>query len=91
MNAYRTTELELAAYLKAKGHPVREAVPQGRIVMFLFDDAVVPDVDAYFAGAQIVAQDLFEAYRSLRMVIQQAKVNQLNKKDQINYEYRINQ
>ena len=91
MSTYRTSELELAAYLKAKGHPLREAVPQGRIVMFFFDDGVAPDVDAYFAGAQIAAQDLFEAYRSLRMLIQQTKTNQINTKDQSNNEYRIKQ
>ena len=91
MSAYRTTELELAAYLKAKGHRVREAYPEGRHVMFFFDDEVVPDADAYFAGAQIWAQDLFEAYRSLRMLIQQTKSNQLHTKDQIKNEYRVNQ
>jgi hypothetical protein len=91
MSTYRTTELELAAYLKARGHRLREAFPQGRIVTLLFDDAVVPDVDPYFAGAEIAAQDLFEAYRSLRMLIQQTKSNQPSTKDQITNEYRINQ
>lgn len=85
--SYRTTELELAAFLKAKDHRVQEAVPQGRIVTFFFDDSVVPDVDAYFGGAQVPAKELFEAHRCLRALIQQVKEHQNNTKDQIRYEY----
>lgn len=84
---YRTTELEVAAFLKAKGHQVQEAVPQGRIVTFLFDDSVVPDVDAYFGGARVPAKELFEAHRCLRALIQQVKEHQNNTSEKNRYEY----
>lgn len=87
MSAYRTTELELAAFLKAKGHALLEAVPQGRIVTFVFDQAAASDADAYFGGERISARDLFEVHRGLRALIQQVKEHQINTKDQIRYEY----
>jgi hypothetical protein len=88
MNTYRTTELELAAFLKARGHSLIEAIPQGRIVTFAFDNTAAPDTDAYFAGAQISARDLFEAHRGLRALIQQVKEHskQTTRTDH-NYEY----
>jgi len=84
---YRTTELEVAAFLKARGHQVQEAIPQGRIVTFLFDDSVVPDVDAYFSGAHVSANELFQAHRCLRALIQQVKEHKNNTKEQNRYEY----
>jgi hypothetical protein len=79
---YQTTELELAAFLKARAHPLVEAVPQGRLVTFAFDDSAALDADAYFSGAQISARELFEAHRGLRALIQQVKEHQTTK-DQI--------
>jgi hypothetical protein len=88
---YRTTELEVAAFLKAKGHRVQEAVPQGRIVTFSFDDSVAPEVDAYFAGAPVPAKELFEAHRCLRALIQQVKNHKNNTTEQNRYDIRTQQ
>lgn len=88
--SYRTTELELASFLRAKGHRVQEAIPQGRLVALVFDGEVATDVSAYFAGEQISAQELFGAHRSLRALIQQVKEHQYNTKDQNRYEYSSN-
>ena len=87
MTPYRTAELELAAYLKARGHDLMEVIPQGRVVTFAFDGTAAPDTDAYFAGAEISARDLFEAHRGLRALIQQVKEHQQNRQDQNKYEY----
>jgi len=85
---YRTTELELAAFLKARGHQVQEAIPQGRIVTFCFDDSVVPDVDAYFRGAHVSANELFQAHRCLRALIQQVKEHKNNTEEQNRYDFK---
>ena len=74
MNApYQTTELELAAFLKARGHRLLDAEPQGRLVCFGFDDSASADVQQYFSGAEVSARELFEAHRHLRALIQQLK------------------
>ena len=70
---YRTTELEIASFLRAKGHRLLGAQPQGRLVEFLFEPTAHDDVDSYIGGDQIAARDLFEAHRSLRALIQQVK------------------
>jgi hypothetical protein len=70
---YQTNELEVAAFLKARGHKLLEAKPQGRLVTFGFEAGAAAEVEAYFAGAEIAAQRLFEAHRSLRALIQQVK------------------
>lgn len=89
MSDYRTTELELGAFLKARGHALLEAIPQGRIVTFVFDGTAAPDADAYFGGEPISARNLFEAHRGLRALIQQVKEHQYqqNRSDQ-SYEHR---
>jgi hypothetical protein len=76
MNAYQTTELEVAAFLKARGHRLLNAEPAGRMVTFSFEDRAGPDVDAYISGAAVPARELFEAHRSLRALIQQVKEHQ---------------
>jgi len=85
---YRTSELEVAAFLKARGHQVQEAIPQGRIVTFCFDDSVVPDVDAYFGGAPVSANELFQAHRCLRALIQQVKEHKNNTSEQNRYDFK---
>ncbi len=70
---YQTTELELAAFLKARGHRLLDARPQGRLVLFSFDDSASADVQAYFSSAEVSARELFEAHRHLRALIQQLK------------------
>ena len=73
---YKTSELELASFLKTRGHKLIGAKPQGRIVEFSFDGSAAGDLDAYIAGAEVPARELFEAHRSLRALIQQVKENQ---------------
>jgi hypothetical protein len=70
---YQTTELEVAAFLKARGHRLLDAQPQGRLVTFGFEDSACEDVQAYFSGAEVSARELFEAHRHLRALIQQLK------------------
>jgi hypothetical protein len=77
----------LTSYLKSKHHRVQKALPQCKIVTFSFDDSVVPDVDAYFGGAQVPAKELFEAHRCLRALIQQVKEHKNNTTEQNRYEY----
>lgn len=70
---YRTSELEIASYLRAIGRKLLTAKVDGRFVAFEFEAAAANDVSGYFAGAETVARDLFEAHRSLRALIQQVK------------------
>ena len=70
---YRTTELEIAAFLKAKGFQVLEVKPEHRLVTFGFAEAASAEAEAYFVGAALPARELFEAHRHLRTVIQQIK------------------
>ena len=72
-SSYKTTELELAAYLKARGHRLLGAKLDRRFVVFEFNDDAAHAVNNYFAGAQVSARDLFEAHRSLRALIQQVR------------------
>ena len=72
-NRYLTEELELAAFLKARGHRMFGAEPHGRLITFAFDPSACADVDNYFAGTEISARELFEAHRHLRTLIKQVK------------------
>jgi hypothetical protein len=70
---YNTTELEIASFLKARGHKLLGAARQGYLVEFHFPDEAGEDVPRYIAGAEMPARDLFEAHRSLRALIAQVK------------------
>ena len=70
---YRTNELEIASFLKAKGHNVKDPRIEGHIVSFGFDPSAAADVDNYFRGIEVPARNLFEAHRALRALIQQLK------------------
>jgi hypothetical protein len=70
---YRTTELELAAFLKARGHRLLSAKQTGKMVTFEFTPDATDDADNYFSGAKSSARELFEAHRSLRALIQQVR------------------
>ena len=80
-NLYKTTELEIASFLKARGHRLLGACPSGKLVEFCFDNDATGDVDAYIEGAPIPARDLFEAHRSLRALIQQVKQHNQNRSE----------
>jgi hypothetical protein len=70
---YRTSELELASFLKARGHDLINVQLRGKLVEFQFDTLAEKAVQDYFTGAQLSARELFEAHRSLRTLIQQLK------------------
>jgi len=70
---YATTELEIAAFLRARGHDLVQARFLGRLVQFEFGPTAEPDVLAYIGGAQMAARDLFEAHRHLRTLVKQIK------------------
>ena len=71
MKPYKTSELELAAFLKARGHSLHGAKLDGRFVVFEFEPTAADGVGAYFSGAQLSARELFEAHRALRALIKQ--------------------
>ncbi len=73
ITAYRTSELELASFLKARGHRLVSTKFDGRVVSFEFTGDAAQDVESYFAGVEVPARDLFEAHRSLRALIQQVR------------------
>ena len=73
MQGYRTLELEVAAFLKARGHRLLSANLDGKVVAFRFGSDAAPDVQSYFEGAEVPARELFEAHRSLRALIQQVR------------------
>ena len=84
---YQTTELEVAAFLKARGHRLLDARPQGSLVRFGFADSAGEDVQEYFSGAAVSARELFEAHRHLRALIQQLKQHSYQKNGTDNSEY----
>ncbi len=86
---YRTSELEIASFLRARGHRLTSAKLDGRFVVFEFDPAASTDVPTYFSGAETPARELFEAHRSLRAMIQQVRehTSQKNGTETSRYEY----
>jgi hypothetical protein len=88
-STYRTTELEIASFLKSRGHRLISANLDGRFVAFEFDSSAATDVPTYFGGGETPARDLFEAHRSLRALIQQVKEHssQRNGTENTRYEH----
>jgi hypothetical protein len=70
---YRTSELELASFLKARGQKLLSLQPRGQVVEFTFPPEAAAEVAAYFRGTEISARDLFEAHRSLRALVSEVK------------------
>jgi hypothetical protein len=70
---YRTTSLDLAAFLKSQGHPIISTDPNaGSMIEFIFPSSVLihADVETYFTGtAQVRPLALFETYHSLRSMV----------------------
>jgi hypothetical protein len=73
---YKTTELELASFLKARGEKLLRTQLKGRLVEFFFPASAENAIEDYFSGAQLSARELFEAHRSLRALIQQVREHQ---------------
>jgi hypothetical protein len=86
MHHYSTTELEVAAFLKARGHRLVDAKPHGHLVSFWFEESAATDLDSYFCGVEVSARELFEAHRSLRGIIRQLKENNTNRIGKTTYE-----
>jgi hypothetical protein len=70
---YKTSELELASFLKSRGHHLIAAKMSGGFVSFEFVSDAAGDADNYFSGAETSARELFEAHRSLRALIKQVR------------------
>jgi hypothetical protein len=76
-DSYRTDNLELSAYLLARGHRLIGADPSGSLVTFVFESRAAEDVANFFAGttpagagaAPIPPIKLFEHHRTLRSMI----------------------
>ena len=84
MTLYRTNELEIASFLKARGHQLNDTRIEGHIVSFGFAAAAAADVDAYFRGIEVPARNLFEAHRALRALIQQVKQHHAQRNGETN-------
>jgi hypothetical protein len=85
--SYKTSELEIASFLKARGHRLTAARMDGRLVQFEFESAASSDVSGYFSGAQTPARELFEAHRSLRALIQQVREHSQQIGTETHHEY----
>jgi hypothetical protein len=70
---YRTTSLDLAAFLKAQGHPIISTDPSsGALIEFVFSSSnlIHADVETYCRGTATVRPlALFETYHSLRSMV----------------------
>jgi hypothetical protein len=70
---YRTSSLDLAAFLKAQGHPIISTDPaSGSLIEFVFTPSKTfhADVEAYYTGSAVVRPlALFETYHSLRSMV----------------------
>ena len=73
---YKTNELELASFLRARGHALLRAELKNRLVEFTFPAQAESAIEDYFAGAKLSARELFQAHRSLRALIQQVREHQ---------------
>ena len=74
---YKTTELEIASFLKARGYKLLGAHLDRRVVAFEFEPQAAADVQAYFTGEPHSVREVFEAHRALRALIQQVREHQL--------------
>jgi hypothetical protein len=69
---YRTTSLDLAAFLKSQGHPIIGSDPSGSQIELIFpaSELIHFDVETYFTGTATVRPlALFETYHSLRSMV----------------------
>jgi hypothetical protein len=70
---YRTSELEIASFLRARGHKLLGVKQDGKFAVFEFDPVASSDADEYFRGTEVSARELFAAHRNLRALIQQTR------------------
>ncbi len=67
--SFITTDLDLAAYLKAIGRILVGTQSQGRFLAFIFDPSAKADAEMYLTGASAPAQAVLANYRELRTLI----------------------
>lgn len=78
----RTTDIELAAYLRAKGHKLESSDQvNGRLIEFVFPPEAAHDIDEFLQGDEVSALDLFAALRTLRDLIAQTQNNRTYRRD----------
>jgi hypothetical protein len=68
-DAFITTDLDLAAYLKTIGRRLIGNQRQGRFVAFIFEPAAKTDAEKYLTGSTAPAQSVLANYRELRTLI----------------------
>jgi hypothetical protein len=70
-NEYRTTDLNVAAFLVARGYTMTgiERLTDGRRGVFLFGPGARADVDQYFLNAPVGARDFAAALKNLKAAL----------------------
>ena len=70
MTDYKTSDLQLAAFLATLGHRVVGVAGPRERRLFVFDSVPEADVTAFYGGAGVArARDLFRTYRDLRSLV----------------------
>lgn len=70
MSKYKTSDLQLAAYLATLGHAVVGVEGPRERRLFVFQAVPDGDVSAFYGGAGVArARDLFRSYRDLRNLV----------------------
>jgi hypothetical protein len=67
--AYRTTDLNVSAFLLATGHQLVGLEGTGQQKMFLFHDGARDDVPKYFMGAKVTAREFAQALKTLKSAL----------------------
>jgi len=66
---YKTSDLYLAAYLKATGTPIEGTERKGRKVFFIFEDVSDQAVTDYFNDAMVAALSYKDSLQNLKTMI----------------------
>ncbi len=70
MTEYKTSDLQLAAYLTTIGHTVVRVEGPRERRQFVFQGVPETDAAAFYGGAGVArARDLFRSYRDLRNLV----------------------
>jgi hypothetical protein len=66
---YHTTDLNVAAYLVAKGHPLRAIEGEVRRRMFVFDEGARADAPKFFTDDLVGARTFAAAMKMLKSAL----------------------
>jgi hypothetical protein len=69
----RNSDLKLASYLLACGHPLISTEPKGRRIIFVIDAPEEAVRSFYGAQDAVSAKRLFESWRSLRDLLPEGR------------------